>query len=321
MNTIPSTFNEFEIDRVVLWGRQVTTDVQMDISVILLNRSGSHLRTQVFDSLLQCGFKTIISVEPVSENYNIEEVSRRYPMIKFIIPREESSDGNLINSCISEFDSKYFLVLRDCFNLPKGLLTKNLAENLMKDNVFCIVPRLVDKNGSAVINNFVPDAKKGRFLMVPEQACMDGTPTVYPFDYIGLYNREKFIKLGGYDYTITSHYWQNVDFSLRAWLWGEKTLITTKFQISYIEEVPLENAIPDFSYIRFYLKNVLPKFRSDHGAVPHFSFLGFYLRSKCGIFQAWAQYKEAKNWIRKNQFRFKQDVQYIIENWTEINDR
>lgn len=299
----------------------MNADVQMDISVILLNESGSHLRTQVFDSLLQCGFKTIISVEPVSENYSIEEVSRHYPTIKFIIPREVSSDGNLINSCISEFDSKYFLVLRDNFNLPKGFLTKNLAENLMKENLFCIVPRLVDKNGSSVVNNFVPGAKKGKFRIIPEPTAMDGTPTVYPFDYVGLYNREKFINLGGYDYTITSHYWQNLDLALRSWLWGEKVVLTSKFQISYLENVPEEVKTPDFSYIRFYLKNILPKFRSDHGVIQNFEFPGFYFKSKCGIFQAWNQFREAKNWVLKNQFRFKQDLQYIIENWTEINDR
>ena len=218
MNTIPSTFNEYEINRTVLWGRGENPGFQLDITAILLNRSGSHLKTQIFDSLIQCGFKSIISVEPDSESFSIEEISRRYPSVKFIIPRESSSEGSLINACISEFDSKYFIVLRDSFNIPKGFLTKNLAENILKSGCFCVVPRLVDKNGTSIAVNFIPEARKGKFVINPEQSVFDGVSTLYPFDFVGIYNREKFINLGGFDYTISSSYWQNVDLSLRAWL-------------------------------------------------------------------------------------------------------
>ncbi len=320
MFDIPSTFNEYEINRTVLWGRGENPDFQLDITAILLNRSGSHLKTQIFDSLIQCGFRSVVSVEPDSESFNIEEISRRYPSVKFIIPREASSEGSLINACISEFDSKYFIVLRDCFNIPKGFLTKNLAENILKGNNFCVVPRLVDKDGISIIVNFIPEAHKGKFFIKPEQSVLDGMATLYPFDFVGIYNREKFINLGGFDYTISSSYWQNVDLALRAWLWGEKISITTKFHISYTEDVPLEKSAPDMSYIRFYLKNVLPKFRDDHGAVSRFSFPGFYFKSKCGIFEALSQFNEAFQWVKKNQFRFKKDMQYLIENWTNLNE-
>ena len=74
------------------------------------------------------------------------------------------------------------------------------------------------------------------------------------------------------------------------------------------------------SYIRFYLKNILPTFRDDHGTVSRFSFPGFYLKSKCGIFEALGQFNEAFQWVRKNQFRFKKDIQYLIENWTNSNE-
>ncbi len=320
MFDIPSTFNEYEINRTVLWGRGENPDFQLDITAILLNRSGSHLKTQIFDSLIQCGFRSVVSVEPDSESFNIEEISRRYPSVKFIIPREASSEGSLINACISEFDSKYFIVLRDCFNIPKGFLTKNLAENILKGNNFCVVPRLVDKDGISIIVNFIPEAHKGKFFIKPEQSVLDGMATLYPFDFVGIYNREKFINLGGFDYTISSSYWQNVDLALRAWLWGEKISITTKFHISYTEDIPLEKSAPDMSYIRFYLKNVLPKFRDDHGAVSRFSFPGFYFKSKCGIFEALSQFNEAFQWVKKNQFRFKKDMQYLIENWTNLNE-
>ena len=97
MNTIPSTFNEYQIDRTVLGGKQLNPNASLDLSVIMLNSNGSHLRAQMFENLLNNGVKTVVSVEPNSESYNVEELSRRYPAVKFLIPREKATDGVLIN--------------------------------------------------------------------------------------------------------------------------------------------------------------------------------------------------------------------------------
>lgn len=318
MNTIPSTFNEYQIDRTVLGGKQMNPSASLDLSVIMLNSNGSHLRSQIFENLLNNGVKSVVSVEPNAESYNVEDLSRRYPVVKFLIPREKATDGVLINMAMAETDSKYVLVLRDCFHIPAGFLSKNLVENLISSDLYCIVPRVVSASGSGVITNFSPYARRGTFKIVQNPLTQDALPTLYPHNFIGFYNREKFIKLGGYDYTITSPYWQNADLSLRSWLWGEKTCITTKFQISYSDEVPVEDATSDHTYLRFYLKNILPRFKADHGLIPRFSFPGFFFRSSCGIFEALSQFKDAKNWVSKNKYRFQRDIQYLIENWTDL---
>ena len=41
------------------------------------------------------------------------------------------------------------------------------------------------------------------------------------------------MQLGGFDYTIQNPYWQNLDFGVRAHLWGEKIRIFTSFRIQY----------------------------------------------------------------------------------------
>lgn len=318
MNTIPSTFNEYQIDRTILGGKQTNPNSQLDLSVIMLNSSGSHLKGQYLENLLNCGVSSIVSVEPNAESYSIEDVSKRFPNVKFLIPREKTSDGVLINMSMCELNTKYVLVLRDSLHIPAGFLSRNLIENLMKTDIYCIVPRLLDNNGAGVITNFSPSASRGSFKMEPNQTTLDGIPTLYPFNFIGLYNRKKFIQLGGFDYTIKSSYWQNADLSLRSWIWGEKTVVTTKFQLSYIDEVPMEDTKPDISYLRFYLKNILPRFKADHGQFPCFSFPLFLFKSSCGIFEALSQFREAKSWVGKNKYRFQRDIQYLIENWMEL---
>ena len=151
--------------------------------------------------------------------------------------------------------------------------------------------------------------------MISTSIVSDGSPNLFPFDNIALYNRRKFIDLGGFDYTIISDYWQNLDFSFRAWLWGERISFSTAFSLSYSTEVPiLANQASQFSN-RFYLKNLVPRFYADHGAIPRSSFFAFWGSSSCGFFEARARFAEAREWVMENKYRFKRDALDLVENW------
>ena len=52
MNSIPSIFNERQVKRTILGGSVTARNVRIPISVILLNRCGSHYRARIIDNLL-----------------------------------------------------------------------------------------------------------------------------------------------------------------------------------------------------------------------------------------------------------------------------
>ena len=56
MNTIPLTFNEHQVTRTILGGSENTSESKLDISVILLNTTGSQFKTKIFDELIKCNF-------------------------------------------------------------------------------------------------------------------------------------------------------------------------------------------------------------------------------------------------------------------------
>ena len=58
----------------------------------------------------------------------------------------------------------------------------------------------------------VPALKGSSFQVEPMPCFRDSLPTVYPFDFTGIYNRDKFIRMGGFDHAIANPYWQNLDF-------------------------------------------------------------------------------------------------------------
>lgn len=317
MSSIPLTFNEHQIDRTIIGGLDNYSENSLNISVVLLNNSGSHFKLNVFENLLSCNFQSVVSIEHDPNNYSIDDVSRKFPAIKFIVPQEKATDGELINIAMSEVKSQYVLVLRDNLYIPSGFLLTNLAERITKDGIYCVVPRLMDKDKNGTLCQFVPGVNKKRFIVESSTSVGDGVRTLYPFDFIGLYNREKFIQLGGYDYTITSPYWQVLDLGLRSWLWGEETRLTTMLQFSYTEDAPIEDKTINLDYLRYYLKNEVPKIKLDQGVIKTFAFWGFQKRSSCGVMEARRQFIEAKSWVYENRFKFKKDLELLLKDWEE----
>jgi len=320
MNTIPITFNEHQINRTVLGGWTNAAPDALNISVILFNNGGTHFKINTFDNLLTCNFQSIIVIEKNNDNFSIEDISKKFQKIKFIIPKEETTDGEMINLAMSEISSDYVLVLRDSINIPQGIISQNLAAKLTQKGVYCLVPRLLDKNKNGLSTRYNPCAEKSHFEIDSSFVVTEGVQTLYPFDYIALYNRKKFIRLGGFDYTIKSPYWQNLDLALRSWLFGEKTNLTTMLQFSYVDEVPVEDRTVNIDYLRYYLKNELPRYKNGEGCFKRGTFFKFYKQSTCGYMEARRQYKCAKEWVKANKYRFKNDLLGFIQGWSQSDE-
>ncbi len=299
----------------IFGGKEFMPDVKMGISVIILNKSWSNYRVKMIENLMRCGFSEIVSIENDPDNYNIEDFSHRFPFVKFIFPLEKSSDGELINIGMGEVSSDYVLVLRDSIDFSADIISPTLAARLTESDLYCISPRLVSGDGSSFPVIFSPSVHKGRLEIESSSIMSDGVHNLFPLDYIALYNRKKFIELGGFDYTLKEPYWQNLDMAFRSWLWGEKTVFSTSFSLSYTDSCPSIDSTPSQYSNRFYLKNLVPRYNVDHGAISPASFFVFFRHSSCGLFEAFYQFKEAGNWVSENKYRYKRDVVDLVENW------
>lgn len=320
MNTIPSIFNENHISYSVFGGSEVPTKVLIPVTCIVMSRNGRQYRSMVLDNLVQKGFEKIISVNPQSEQNVIVGLSQRYPTVKFLVAQENASVGELINLGFKTAETEHVLLVQEEMCAEKINFTPSIAERLSKLNQFCVVPRLISSSIQRIPVVFAPSAKKSVFTVDTDISISDGQKTLYSFDYAGFYSREKFIELGGFDYSIESRYWQKMDIYLRAWLWGEKITVANCFEFTYADAFPEDDSTVDISYLRFFLKNIIPVFVKDHAVIMKKSFLSFKARSSCGLVEAWKQFKDAINWTRLNQYRFKTDALSLIENWEKKNE-
>lgn len=111
MNTIPLIFNERQINRTVMGGSERPAVQKLDAALVLLNSNCSQFRLPLLENIAKCGFKEIVSIESNPDSYNLVEYSRRFPFIKFIVPHEKASTGELINIGMSEVSSDFVLVI------------------------------------------------------------------------------------------------------------------------------------------------------------------------------------------------------------------
>ena len=86
--------------------------------------------------------------------------------------------------------------------------------------------------------------------------------------------------------------------------------------MEYAGEIPVEDRTVNVSSLRFYLKNLVPKFKEDHGVVPASAFIGYLFRSNSGFFESRKEFLEARRWIEKNKYRFRMDGSELIKNWS-----
>lgn len=315
MNTIPVTFNEKPIQRTILGGNVQNSKIRINLSVILLSRSGSTFRTNNLEALQNFGFKQIISVEAPGINYNLEDLSQRFPQVRFIVPHYEITAGEMINLGMGEITEGYVLVLWDNMSFSTKLLTEKLVQRFIDDEKLCYVPFLANQQLQQIPIRMVPYVNKNNFATIAEILAPDNSATMYAFDFVGVYEKHKFIQLGGFDPTITSPYWQNLDFSLRAWLWGEEIRIVPLLRLQYDGFVPTEDITSNASQLRFFIKNIAPKFSLDHSYIPKIQFFSFHRHSKLSFTDALTEFKEGRRWVEQNKYRYKIDAIHLVENW------
>jgi hypothetical protein len=313
MNTIPTIFNERRATYTVVGGKARAG--APGLSAVLLNRGGRYLRRSVLEDLEKAGFDSIVSVEGPQENYDLEDLSLRFQTVKFLKLREAAGPGEQINIAADELDCGRFLVLWNDQRLASGGTLERVCERLDENPVLCAAPTLQNGRFETLPTFKAPAFYRGTVKTVAFSSAKDGVPTLYPFDGTGIYDKDRFVRLGGFDPTIASPYWQLMDFGFRAQLWGESIRSASLLRIRYEGDIPAEDATVSDGYKSFYLKNLAPVFRGDSAHLPIRRFASYLTRSGSGPLAAWKEYLEARRWVEINRYRFVCDARRVVECW------
>ncbi|MDR0910317.1 MAG: hypothetical protein LBM77_11200 [Spirochaetaceae bacterium] len=323
MNTIPSIFNENLPSYTAVGGEQ-----QIDVSnvtAVILSREDRYPHRRNLEELSKEGFDRIISIELPGSQISIDEMRVKYPNVRFIFLKENVTAGEQINLAVSEITSPLFLCLWNDLKLFQSGGALRIAERLYSPRAgaageggfkrLCTVPLLKNADFEDIPTCTLPATQKAVVKTIQVNAKNEGHPVLYPVDYIGIYDKKRFIGLGGFDTTIKNEHWQLMDFGFRSKLWGEEIAATLLLRLSYFGNTPIDDVSIDDSYRRFYLKNIAPVFHGDNANLPYRRFLPYLFTSGADIFKAFSEFKAARAWVKTNRFRFKTDAKTVIALW------
>ena len=326
MSTIPTTFNDHLPSYTAVGGteRRASTG----LSAVILNRGGRYPRYTLFEELEKIGFDYVLSIESSSTRYDLESLSSSFPFVRFVLLKESVSSGEEINLAASEISSPLFFVLWNDLKILRGGGAERMAERLHsgadEDNNqykrLCTVPMIQDGRSDTIPTLIAPalvpeksrENSKTSIKTIPFIPQKEGLSSLYPFDGIGIYDRERFIRLGGFDPLLNNFYWQLMDFGFRAHLWGEEIACTQLIKLSYEGSIPLEDTTVNDCWRWFYLKNMAPVFRGDYAHIPLGRF-PLYFKKRGQLMAAWEEFSAARLWVKTNRYRFTSDARTIAE--------
>jgi len=317
MNTISSTFDEKLCSCTVLGSSDVLENAKFPVSVLILNRNSGTFKEHNFENLLKCGFESIISMESPKENFKIDSYLKRFPQIQYVVPSKEISVGELINLGFSICYSRYLLVIWDDFVIKPGFFTENVMNKILEQQALCFAPALLNSEFQNIYVKMSPKIERFNFSIAADSLYYDNSNTLFPFDFAGVYDKSKFISVGGFDYSITSPYWQLLDFSLRSWLWGEKIIASTSYKFYYQGQEPVADVTIDDSYFRFFLKNIAINKKIDYAYLPVRTFITFHRNSNYSFGPALSEFRNVRRWVYQNKYRYKTEIKKLTETWDE----
>jgi hypothetical protein len=302
------------------------------LSAVLLNRSAPYSRRTIFQDLEKNGFDYVVSMECNGERYDVEELSGRFPFVRFLLLPQGLSPGEQINLAACELPSPLFFVLWNDLRILTGGGAGRIAGRLCLDQEdlkktagsggayrrLCTVPVIQNTRCETLPTLTAPAVSRGNVRPLIFSPKKEELPSLYPFDSVGIYDRERFIRLGGFDTTLKNPYWQLMDFGFRSYLWGEEIRVTQHLKLSREGEFPVADTTPDESYRRFYLKNLALVFRGDYAHLPLRRFFGYLRRSGVDPFSAWEEFFQARRWVKTNRYRFRSDARLVNDLWEDM---
>jgi hypothetical protein len=297
----------------VVGGNEPEHKPRWPVTALILNRSGRYHRPQLIDQLVKQGFAEILCVEHGKISPDLESQCRTCPGLRFMILSGDCDTGTDINLGMREARCPYVLVLwSDLSLLP--FLDSSMSEALNR-NILCTVPLVRSQPGEVIPSLSMPAEQANSLKVLPLMPSRDNLASLFPYQYIGLYNRERFVQSQGFDPGIANPFWQKMDFGYRAWLWGESIRCLPEIRLQENVAIEAEDTTPDSAYARFYLKNLLPRFTGDQAFLPLGRFGAFSRVSAQGLWSDWAYFRAARDWVRKNAYRFRHDARFIAEVW------
>ena len=177
--------------------------------------------------LLDDVFEIIVAVE--SGKVDISMVSAAYPDSTVIEFFEKPSKAETIDVACRIMLSPFFMFV-DMSVLPLCVDFSRLLPIFSSyKNPLVVTPVFVMNDRAYYPNIRIPDVKYMSIICEQLHPFYRLQDTFYPISFIGVYDRLKYMRIGGFDLTIDDDYYQLLEFASRVWFSGYSIMCYKEF--------------------------------------------------------------------------------------------
>jgi hypothetical protein len=285
------------------------------LAIVVLNREGRLHREEFLREYAGRLPAEMVYVSGPEVAWDIDARARQFPEVRFLLLKQAASVGEWINLAMQETRAPLVLVVWSSVRFPADAFTPDLLLSFAAAGAVCCVPRMQTDRGDPVPTVHMPVFIRRRPRIIPLTELRDRMMCLYPFDYCGIYSRDRYLRVGGYDQQIVNPYWQKLDFGLRSLMWGERIEHRTGLLFTHHGEIPPEDTTRDAGYKLFYLKNLAVSVGQPGGVLPWRRFPAYLLASDTGPIASWREFESARRWVEANRVRFRSEARSLPDLW------
>jgi len=286
------------------------------LSIVLLNRDARPFRNDLFDELCKIGARDILSIESTPPPGDIETLTRRHPELRFLLFASPSNPGARIDAAIQEALSDHVFVLQSDMGLKAASISSRVFAKIAERDRICTVPVFRDVDDEVLPTAVGPlFGPNGRFDVQPILPPRGEAPTLFPWDYAGIYKRDRHLSVGGFDARIAEPWWQKMEYGLRCWLWGEEIRVHPALRVDYQGEMPPEDSSLGPGYRRFFLKTLAVIRRRDAGRLPRSRWKAYRRGSGESAGRTRDAFRDIRSWVDTHRYRYVRDAAELTELW------
>ena len=226
--------------------------MEKKISVIIPNYNGKKLLKKNLSSVIKnCPNCQVIVIDDASTDDSVNFIHRNFKKIKIIELKKNRGFAYAANLGVRQATGDFVVLLNSDVS-PKNNFLKPALDHFKNRKVFAVA--LADhshengkimirgRGGAIFIKGFV------NHFALPSKSA----ETLWVSGGSGLFDKRKFLELGGFDTNFVPFYWEDIDLSFRAWRSGYICLFEPKSSVDHFHQ---EGAIQK-SKSSFFVKTV-----------------------------------------------------------------
>jgi GT2 family glycosyltransferase len=203
------------------------------MSVVILNYNRKDLLKRCLDSLLPAAEREImetIVVDNASTDGSRAMLESSYPWVQ-VVAESANRSVTAYNDGVAKSRAGWVLLLNNDMTFAPGFAVPLLGFVAEHPDVFAVGSRLVDPAGGVEKCRNVCRWSHG-WLSTATVSCLDPSPAFYVGTH-ALFNRQKFMALGGFDDAFFPFYSEDLDLCYRAWKRGWEVYVEPGSSITH----------------------------------------------------------------------------------------